>query len=69
MTVGNTTTGRSWPFGLDPARVARELRLLANQIEDGTVSVQGVTQNTRNNQDDYETKHFVVRYSEKRDVG
>lgn len=53
----------SYPFALDRDNLCAALRTLADDIEAGVVIPHSVTQNTRNTLDDYEIKHFVLRYT------
>jgi len=49
-------------FGTPNAEAARRLREFADLVEAGEVFVTGTTDNVRNNADDFEIRHFVMRY-------
>lgn len=52
-----------FPFAFDKDKLCAALRALADDIGAGVVIPHSVTQNTRNTVDDYEVKHFVLRYT------
>lgn len=56
----------TFEFGVSPDNLAARLRKMADDIDNGEVLVSSVTDNTRASRDDFEIKHLVVRYHQKK---
>lgn len=56
----------TFEFGISPDNLSSRLRKMADDIDNGEVLVASVTDNTRVSREDFETKHLVVRYHQKK---
>lgn len=59
-------TPKRFVCGLNNSEVAAELRAMADEIERGEVITTSITDSTRRSTEDFEVKHLVIRYHQKR---
>lgn len=57
---------KTFDFGVLPENISGELRKMATAIDNGDVLINSVTDNVRRTQDEFEVKHLVIRYHEKK---
>lgn len=57
---------KTFRVGIEPSEVIRQLRKLADAIEQGEAHVTQVTSNNRRTTDDFELYTLVVKYARKR---
>lgn len=57
----------SFAFGLNPQDLANKLRELADKVDASEVIITSSTNSTRITTDNYEVKHLVLRYHERKD--
>lgn len=62
-------TPKRFVCGLDASEVAAELRTMADEIDRGEVITTSITDSTRRSTEDFEVKHLVIRYHQKRKQG